>query len=192
MKTLSKFTLSALLLLSLNAHAVYIPNLFGAYQQGANQAQYENQRDIDAYYAIQNARRDNQYLEYEIEPTVYLEVWKQNGTVSNVLNVSVSQKDRLCWSIKPVENGYTIQSKEIITLPQAGTFEGQTTGNQDISILNSAKLNTNTYAVTKNLTSSSGRIYTCWSFSNNSIKGRYSLNVSFESFNFTRPFNVVN
>lgn len=192
MKTLSKFTLSALLLLSLNAHAVYIPNLFGAYQQGANQAQYENQRDIDAYYAIQNARRDNQYLEYDIEPTVYLEVWKQNGTVSNVLNISVSQKDRLCWSIKPVENGYTIQSKEIITLPQAGTFEGQTSGNQNISILNSAKLNANTYAVTKNLTSSNGRIYTCWSFSNNSIKGRYSLNVSFEGFNFTRPFNVVN
>lgn len=42
MKILSKLIFSIPLFHSLTAHAIYIPDLFGAYQRGASQAQYEN------------------------------------------------------------------------------------------------------------------------------------------------------
>lgn len=52
MKILSKLALLALLSYSLTAHAIYIPNLFGAYEQGESRARYENQQDTYYYEQI--------------------------------------------------------------------------------------------------------------------------------------------
>lgn len=174
------------LLLNQTAFAIYIPDLFGAYQRGANQAQYENQRDAAYYYELSQENSYNQ------EPIMYLEVWKKDRTISNILHLSLSRKDELCWSIRSIGAGETIEAKETITTPYSGSFMGQSPNSNIQRTITSTKINSSSTAFTKQVTSINGMLYSCWNFPSNTPKGTYSINVSITGgINFTRSFVIM-
>lgn len=185
MKNLSKIILSTLLFCMSTAHAVYIPNLFGAYEQGAEAARQANARD--------NVLLElSQEKSYDIEPLMYLEVWKKDKSVGNILHLSLSRKDELCWSIRPVDAGETIEAKEIITTPYTGDFMGKSRNSNIQRTTNRVKINDKSTAFTKQVTSIDGILYSCWSFPHNTPKGTYSINVSITGgINFTRSFVIM-
>lgn len=181
MKNLSKIILSTLLCYSLTAHAVYIPNLFGAYEQGAEAARQANARD--AYY-----------YEQLNSPKFFFEVHDgKRKKAKNNFNLSPKNGDVLCWGIYNLENGNVAQSQEIITMPYQGDFMGQSHNTNIQTTTNAVQLNKNTVAFSKNLLSSSNQIYTCWVFHPyNTPKGRYTIAIEVGSKNFgTRAFNIV-
>lgn len=181
MKTLPKLTLSTLLLSSLTAHAMYIPDLFGAYQRGANQAQYENQQD--AYY-----------YEQLNSPKFFFEVHDgKRKNAKNNFNLSPKNGDALCWGIYNLENGNVAQSQEIITMPYQGNFMGQSHNTNIQTTTNAVQLNSNMVAFSKNLLSTNNQIYTCWVFNPyNTPKGQYTISIEVGSRNFgTKAFNII-
>lgn len=181
MKTLPKLTLSLLLLSSLTAHAMYIPDLFGAYEQGASRARYENAQD--AYY-----------YEQLNSPKFFFEVHDgKKQKTKNHLNLSAKNGDVLCWGIYNLENGRVAQAQEIISMPYQGDFMGQSSNSNIQTTTNAIKLNTNTVAFSKDLLSSGNQIYTCWVFHPTATpKGQYTISIEVGSRNFgTRAFNIV-
>lgn len=180
MKTLSKLTLFTLLLSTLTTHA-YIPDLFGAYQRGANQAQYENQRDA-YYYEQLNSHK----FFFEVHDG------KQKKAKNN-FNLSPKNGDVLCWGVYNLENGNVAQSQEIIAMPYQGEFMGQSHNTNIQTTTNAIQLNASTVAFSKNLLSTNNQIYTCWVFNPyNTPKGRYTISIEVGSRNFgTKGFNII-
>lgn len=186
MKILPKLIFSIPLFHSLTTHAIYIPDLFGAYQRGASQAQYENQRDAMYYHEL------SQENSYNTEPIMYLEVWKKDKSIGNILHLSLNRKDELCWSIRPIDTGETIEVKEIITTPYKGDFMGKSPNSNIQHTINREKINDTSTVFTKQVTSINGVLYSCWNFPNNTPKGTYSINISITGgINFTRSFVIM-
>lgn len=174
------------LLLNQTAFAIYIPDLFGAYQRGASQAQYENQRDAMYYHEL------SQENSYDTEPMMYLEVWKKDKSIGNILHLSLNKKDELCWSIRPIDAGETIEAKEVITTPYKGDFMGKSPNSNIQHTINREKINGTSTVFTKQVTSINGVLYSCWSFPNNTPKGTYSIDISITGgINFTRSFVIM-
>ena len=181
MKNLSKIILSTLLFCMSTAHAVYIPNLFGAYEQGAEAARQANARD--AYYHEQLN-----------SPKFFFEVHDvKRKKAKNNFNLSPKNGDVLCWGIYNLENGNVAQSQEIITMPYQGNFMGQSHNTNIQTTTDTVQLNSNTVAFSKNLLSTNNQIYTCWVFHPyNTPKGQYTISIEVGSRNFgTKTFNII-
>ncbi len=178
--------LMSLILMTVNLPTfadIYIPDLFGAYQQGVEQARYENQRD--AYYYAQLDR-----------PKLYLEVWRKGFTgtkVRNNLNLSLKKGDNLCWSVYPLQNGYTLYSSEVITMPYKGKFTGQSHNTSIQKIISNSQVSANSVGSSKQIISTGNQIYSCWVFNPTSTpKGQYFITIAVGDKNFgTHAFNIV-
>lgn len=182
MKNSSKFIASVIIMVSAQpSFAMYIPDLFGAYQRGVNQAQYENQQDAYYYQQLNS-------------PKFFFEVHDgKKQTAKNNFNLSPKNGDVLCWGIYNLENGKVAQSQEIIAMPYQGDFMGQSSNSNIQTTTNAVKFNTNTVAFSKDLLSSGNQIYTCWVFHPTATpKGRYAISIEVGSRSFgTRIFNIV-
>lgn len=164
-----------------SSFAIYIPNLFGAYQQGQNQAQYENAQDAYYYAQLNN-------------PKFFFEVHDgKRKKAKNNFNLSTKNGDVLCWGIYNLEDGNVAQSQEIITTPYQGEFTGQSPNTNIQTTTNAVRLNNNTVAFSKNLLSNRNQIYSCWVFNPyNTPKGQYTISIEVGSRSFgTRAFNIV-
>ena len=114
MKILQKLSLTVVTSsISVCAFA-YIPDLFGAYERGAEQARQANARD--AYY-----------YEQMNKPQFYFEVWEPGKKKpKRNLNLSLKKGDNICWGVYnlPFENGTIVYASELFTMPYNGGFTG--------------------------------------------------------------------
>ncbi|ELA08059.1 hypothetical protein MOMA_05846 [Moraxella macacae 0408225] len=169
------------ILFSQSAFAIYIPDLFGAYQRGMEQAQRDNARD--AYY----------YQQLN-QPKIFFEVInRKSDKTKNNFNLSVKNGDMLCWSVYNLAYDGVYQSLEIINMPYQGEFTGQSLNNDQQAIINKMYLNKNTIAFTKKLISEDNQIYTCWGFHpKNTPKGKYIISIVVGNRDFgAKMFNIV-
>lgn len=107
-------TLAIITLLSIYKQGfTYVPDLFGAYQRGAEAAREANARD--AYYYTQMN-----------QPQFYFEIWeKGKKKPKRNLNLSLKKYDVLCWGVYnlPFENGTTVYASELFTMPYNGGLQ---------------------------------------------------------------------
>lgn len=181
MKNTVKIIIVGILAITSLPTFAYIPDIFGAYERGANQAQYENQQDAYYYQQLNS-------------PKFFFEVHDgKKRKAKNNFNLSPKNGDVVCWGIYNLENGNIAQSQEIIAVPYQGEFTGQSPNTNMQTTTGAVKLSTNTFAFSKNLLSSSNQIYTCWAFNPyNTPKGQYAITISAGSRDLgTRVFNVV-
>lgn len=176
MKNLAKLTLSTLLLSSLTIHA-YTPDLFGAYQQGAEAAREANARDI--YYS--------QYA----NPTFNMGAYSgKTGKLKMTTRISIKDQDQFCWTFFNIPKGKDYYVIEQFVQPKDGLFNGHTAN----EIIKQERVSPNTIIfVRKTNSGNSNEIYGCYSFNEKTIKGKYSLTVKIGEYTFnTQNFTVVN
>lgn len=204
MKNLSKLTLFTLLLSSLTAHAVYVPDLFGAYQRGANQAQYENQQDAYHYEELRRQQLERQQLEQQYgqrvaryqqaqEPRLYVQVINQKtGKDKGHMNLSLKKNDMLCWAVTPVSSSQTYQVSELFTMPVHATFTGNAGQNANNKLTSSVQTSSNTAKFGRQIYTTQNQLDACWSFPANTPKGIYHIRVGVGNAEFgTQSFKVV-
>lgn len=204
MKTLPKLTLSLVLLSSLTAHAMYIPDLFGAYEQGASRARYENQQDAYYYEEIRRQQLERQRLEQELgrrleryevaqEPRLYVQVINQKtGKDKGHMNLSLKKNDMLCWAITPVNSSQTYQVSELFTMPVNATFTGNAGQNANNQLTSSLQTSSNTAKFGRQIYATKNQLDACWSFPANTPKGIYHIRVGVGNAEFgTQSFKVV-
>lgn len=203
MKTLPTLTLSLLLLSSLTTHA-YIPDLFGAYQHGANQAQYENQQDAYYYEELRRQQLERQRLEQQYgqrleryqqaqEPRLYVQVINQNtGKSKGHMNLSLKKNDMLCWAVTPVSSSQTYQVSELFTMPINATFTGNAGQNANNQLTSSVQTSSNTAKFGRQIYATKNQLDACWFFPANTPKGIYHIRVGVGNAEFgTQSFKVV-
>lgn len=203
MKTLPKLTLS-LLLFSLTAHAVYVPNLFGAYEQGASRARYENQQDAYYYEELRRQQLERQRLEQQYgqriqryeqaqEPRLYVQVINQKtGKDKGHMNLSLKKNDMLCWAVTPVSSSQTYQVSELFTMPVHATFTGNAGQNDNNKLTSSVQTSSNTAKFGRQIYATQNQLDACWSFPANTPKGIYHIRVSVGGAEFgTQSFKIV-
>lgn len=203
MKTLPKLTLSLLLLSSLTAHAMYIPDLFGAYQRGASQAQYENAQDTYYYEELRRQQLERQRLERQYaqrlenyrqvqEPRLYVQVINQNGKDKGYMNLSLKNNDMLCWAVAPVNSSQTYQVSELFTMPVHATFTGNAGQNTNNQLTSSVQTSSNTAKFSRQIYAIQNQLDACWQFPANTPKGIYHIRVGVGNAEFgTQSFKVV-
>lgn len=204
MKTLPKLTLFALLLFSLTAHAVYIPNLFGAYEQGASRARYENDQDTYYYEELRRQQLERQRLERQYaqrlenyrqvqEPRLYVQVINQKtGKDKGHMNLSLKKNDMLCWAVTPVSSSQTYQVSELFTMPVHATFTGNAGQNTNNQLTSSVQTSSNTAKFSRQIYAIQNQLDACWQFPANTPKGIYHIRVGVGNAEFgTQSFKVV-
>lgn len=204
MKTLPKLTLFALLLFSLTAHAVYIPNLFGAYEQGASRARYENAQDTYYYEELRRQQLERQRLERQYaqrlenyrqvqEPRLYVQVINQKtGKDKGHMNLSLKKNDMLCWAVTPVSSSQTYQVSELFTMPVHATFTGNAGQNTNNQLTSSVQTSSNTAKFSRQIYAIQNQLDACWQFPANTPKGIYHIRVGVGNAEFgTQSFKVV-
>ncbi len=204
MKTLSKITLSLLLLSSLTAHAMYIPDLFGAYEQGASRARYENQQDAYYYEEIRRQQLERQRLEQQYgqrleryqqaqEPRLYVQVINQKtGKDKGHMNLSLKKNDMLCWAVTPVNSAQTYQVSELFTMPVNATFTGNAGQNANNQLTSSVQTSSNTAKFGRQIYATQNQLDACWFFPANTPKGIYHIRVGVGGAEFgAQSFKVV-
>lgn len=204
MKTLPKLTLSTLLLSTLTAHAMYIPNLFGAYEQGASRARYENAQDAYYYEELRRQRLERQRLEQELgrrleryeqaqEPRLYVQVINQKtGKPKGHMNLSLKKNDMLCWAVTPVNSSQTYEVSEIFTMPVHASFTGNAGQNDNNQLTSSVQTSSNTAKFTRQIYATQNQLDACWFFAANTPKGIYHIRVGVGGAEFgTQSFKVV-
>lgn len=204
MKTLSKLTLSTLLLSTLTAHAMYIPNLFGAYEQGASRARYENAQDAYYYEELRRQRLERQRLEQELgrrleryeqaqEPRLYVQVINQKtGKPKGHMNLSLKKNDMLCWAVTPVNGSQTYEVSELFTMPVHASFTGNAGQNDNNQLTSSVQTSSNTAKFTRQIYATQNQLDACWFFAANTPKGIYHIRVGVGGAEFgTQSFKVV-
>lgn len=204
MKTLPKFTLSILLLSSLTAHAFYVPDLFGAYEQGASRARYENQQDAYYYEEVRRQQLERQRLEQQYgqrleryeqiaEPRLYVQVINQKtGKDKGYMNLSLKKNDMLCWAVTPVKSSQTYQVSELFTMPVHATFTGNAGQNANNQLTSSVQTSPNTAKFGRQIYATKNQLDACWFFPANTPKGIYHIRVGVGGAEFgTQSFKVV-
>lgn len=204
MKTLPKLTLSTLLLSTLTAHAMYIPNLFGAYEQGASRARYENAQDAYYYEELRRQRLERQRLEQELgrrleryeqaqEPRLYVQVINQKtGKPKGHMNLSLKKNDMLCWAVTPVNGSQTYEVSELFTMPVHASFTGNAGQNDNNQLTSSVQTSSNTAKFGRQIYATQNQIDACWFFAANTPKGIYHIRVGVGGAEFgTQSFKVV-
>lgn len=204
MKTLSKLTLSILLLFTLTAHAFYVPDLFGAYEQGASRARYENQQDTYYYEEIRRQQLERQRLEQQYgqrleryeqiaEPRLYVQVINQNtGKAKDYMNLSLKKNELLCWTVYPISNGQTYHTTETFTMPVHATFTGNAGQEANNKLISSVQTGSNTAKFERQIYATNNQINSCWQFPANTPKGIYHIRVGVGRAEFgTQSFKVV-
>ncbi len=182
MKNLSKLILSSLLLSNLTAYA-YIPDLFGAYQRGADYAQQQNARD--AYY-----------YEQMNTPKFYFEIWEVGKKKpKRNLNLSLKKGDNICWGVYniPFENGTVTYASELFTMPYNGNFTGASPNETSQKITASQYIQSNAIGFDKQIIVKNNEINTCWIFHpTETPKGTYFLKIGVGNKEFgTHSFTIV-
>lgn len=203
MKTLPKLTLSLLLLSSLTAHA-YIPDLFGAYEQGVSRARYENAQDAYYYEELRRQQLERQRLEQQYgqrvaryqqaqEPRLYVQVINQKtGKDKGHMNLSLKKNDMLCWAVTPVSSSQTYQVSELFTMPVNATFTGNAGQNANNQLTSSVQTSSNTAKFGRQIYATQNQLDACWSFLSNTPKGIYHIRVGVGNAEFgTQSFKVV-
>lgn len=203
MKTLPKLTLSLLLLSSLTAHT-YIPDLFGAYEQGVSRARYENAQDAYYYEELRRQQLERQRLEQQLEqrleryeqiaePRLYVQVINQKtGKAKEHMNLSLKKNDMLCWAIIPVNGSQTYQVSELFTMPVNATFTGNAGQNANNQLTSSVQTSSNTAKFGRQIYATQNQLDACWSFPSNTPKGIYHIRVGVGNAEFgTQSFKVV-
>lgn len=204
MKNLSKISLLSLLLSTLTAHAMYIPDLFGAYEQGASRARYENQQDAYYYEELRQQQLERQRLEQQYgqrieryqqaqEPRLYVQVINQNtGKAKGHMNLSLKKNDMLCWAVTPVSSSQTYQVSELFTMPVHATFTGNAGQNDNNKLTSSVQTSSNTAKFGRQIYVTQNQLDACWSFPANTPKGIYHIRVGVGNAEFgTQSFKVV-
>lgn len=204
MKTLPKLTLSILLLFTLTAHAFYVPDLFGAYEQGASRARYENQQDAYYYEEVRRQQLERQRLEQQYgqrleryeqvaEPRLYVQVINQKtGKDKGYMNLSLKKNDMLCWAVTPVKSSQTYQVSELFTMPVHATFTGNAGQNSNNQLTSSMQTSSNTAKFGRQIYATQNQLDACWSFPANTPKGIYHIRVGVGGVEFgTQSFKVV-
>ncbi|OPH33683.1 hypothetical protein [Moraxella lacunata] len=204
MKNLSKISLLSLLLSTLTAHAMYIPNLFGAYEQGASRARYENAQDAYYYEELRRQRLERQRLEQELgrrleryeqaqEPRLYVQVINQKtGKPKGHMNLSLKKNDMLCWAVTPVNGSQTYEVSELFTMPVHASFTGNAGQNDNNQLTSSVQTSSNTAKFGRQIYATQNQIDACWFFAANTPKGIYHIRVGVRGAEFgTQSFKVV-
>lgn len=147
----------------------YIPDLFGAYMQGAEMARAQNQRD--AYYYAQRSSR----------PAFYFDVYEQgkHSPKSSLfgLRISLKKQDALCWSVYPLANGATYKAEEYFQVPDDTTLDAlsETSYNKIDSMY---WADANHVEITRVMTVRENGIESCWVFNPQTTKkGKYYIKV---------------
>lgn len=183
---MNKFTIlaaSILSLASLSAQAIAIPNIFGSYTRGAEEARQANAQD--AYY----------YQVYS-RPEMYIWVYDANNRKKSNMQVSLSKGENLCWQLYPVNNGNQYGIGEIFYTPQAlsiGTpFFGWNSTQEEIH--NSVQMTESSYGFNRRQVSRYNNIGTCWAFNPQTTpKGRHYIQIQIGEVDFGRiAFDIVN
>ncbi len=176
------YQLTILLLTSVISTSVFanIPDLFGAYQSGAYQAQQDNYRD-DYYYQQMN------------QPKLYIEVWDKNFKKKRrSLKISLKKKNTLCWSVYPVPVGQVYYASELFTMPVNAKFTGFSGQNSENKITSAVQVSANSAGFDRQIYSSVNQINSCWKFPANTPTGQYYLSLSVGDRKFgTRAFQIV-
>lgn len=204
MTTLSKLTLSTLLLSTLTAHAMYIPDLFGAYEQGASRARYENAQDAYYYEEVRRQQLERQRLEQELgqrleryeqvaEPRLYVQVINQKtGKSKGYMNLSLKKDELLCWSVLPITGGQTYNTTETFTMPVHATFTGNAGQEANNKLISSMQTSSNTAKFERQIYAANNQISSCWQFPANTPKGIYHIRVGVGNAEFgAQSFKVV-
>ena len=196
MKTLSELPISPLLLSTLTAHAMYIPNLFGAYEQGASRTRYENAQDAYYYEELRRQRLERQRLEQELGrrleryeqaqgPRLYVQVINQKtGKPKGHMNLSLKKNDMLCWAVTEVS--------ELFTMPVHANFTGNAGQNDNNQLTSSVQTSSNTAKFARQIYATQNQLDACWFFAANTPKGIYHIRVGVGGAEFgTQSFKVV-
>lgn len=161
----------------------YIPDLFGAYQQGAEAARQANARDA-YYYAQMN------------QPQFYFEIW-ENGKKKpkRNLNLSLKKYDNLCWGVYnlPYSDGTVLYTSELFTMPYHGGFTGASPNETMQKITASQQVQTNAIGFDKQILVKNGEAGTCWTFHpTQTPKGKYFLKIGVGNTDFApKAFNII-
>lgn len=192
MKSVLKVLLLSSMTISVAASAnIVIPDIFGAYQRGAEQARAANQRD--AYY----------YQNYH--PSVPVSLFKMivrerkgDGKYGdkNRMRLSLKNKDGLCWSVSGLENNMVYSATEIFGVPfetsKMDRYVGNTLVDNGRVIVNEKVLDNNTYAVDRQMTAKGSISTSCWIFKTETPTGIYTLRVVFGGVDFgTHRFEII-
>lgn len=204
MKNLSKLSLFTLLLFTITAHAVYVPNLFGAYEQGANRARYENAQDAYYYEELRQQQLERQRLEQQYgqrleryeqaqEPRLYVQVINQKtGKSKGHMNLSLKKSDLLCWTVYPISNEKTYRTNETFTMPVHANFIGNAGQETNNKLISSVQTGSNTAKFERQIYATNNQINSCWQFPTNTPKGIYHIRVGVGNVEFgTQSFKVV-
>lgn len=170
-----KILISSLLLCSIPISAQYIPDLFGAYQRGA-----------------ESARSHNAYQNYQ--PTFMVGVYAQGSSQPKShlfgATVSIKKKEELCWMLYNIPSHTTYQTQELFIQPHNGLFNATTTNN----IVGSKRTSENSIIFFREVSSgNANQIDGCYRFDETSQKGKYQLIISIGEYRFNPiNFKVVN
>lgn len=185
MKRLVKVAIFCNFLVLSGMVSAYVPDLFGAYQRGAEYARQQNAKD--AYYYAQ------------MQPRMYVEVYEQGKKKpKRNMQVSLKKSDVLCWQLYPIQNKLTYQTGEKFTLPYPiamdTPFFGQA-GNEHGTIHNAVQIDQQTYGFNRYMVSSNNSIGGCWVFNpyqNATPKGRYYIQVVIGEKDFKKvAFDII-
>lgn len=185
MKNFFKLTIcGALLMCSSSVLAngnIAIPNLFGAYIQGAEAARQQNAR----------------YYYYDNSPAISIGVYSQGSNTSkkdfwgdNSKKVSLSKEDALCWIVYNIPANTTYHVEERFYNPEETLFQVKTDGS---NVKAHQQLSNNISYFYRQLNSgNSDQISACYIFDEKMAKGSYKLTVKVGKFEFnTQTFKLI-
>ena len=165
-------------------NATYIPDIFGAYNRGVENARYENNQDVYYYYQTQ------------AQPRIYVDVYEpgRRGPVGGN-QVSLRKNQNICWQVYPVPNDNQYYISELFNLPQSVRlgvpFFGQNTTEDEIH--NGGQITNYTYGYNRKQISKTNSLSSCWVFeSARTPKGVYLMSVKVGQVDFgSIKFEIV-
>ncbi|SPX85396.1 hypothetical protein [Moraxella ovis] len=189
---LKSLLLSSMVMSVMASANIVIPDIFGAYQRGAEQARAANQRD--AYY-YQNHRPSVPVSLFKMS----VRERKSDGKYGdkNRMQLSLKNKDILCWGVSGLENNMVYSATEIFGVPfetsKMDRYVGNTSVDNGRAIVNDMKvLDNNTYAFDRQMTAKGSISTSCWTFKTETSTGIYTLRVVFGGVDFgAHRFEIV-
>lgn len=176
MRLLKTFTAVFLLSMSLSSFA-YVPDLFGAYERGTEQARQDNARDTQ--YGYQYAR-----------PAFVMGVYADGKSKPKMMTrLSIKKRDAICWMLYNVPTNTPYSALERFTMPVDSDFAGSSQN----KMLGKQRISSNTieFYHTGN-SGNSNQFENCWTVAEGMPLGTYQVTITVGKNQFhTQSFQVV-
>lgn len=186
---LKSLLLSSMVMSVMASANIVIPDIFGAYQRGAEQARAANQRD--AYY-YQNHRPSVPVSLFKMS----VRERKSDGKYGdkNRMRLSLKNKDGLCWVVSGLENNMVYSTMETLSVPfDISKMSGTIAITRMDNVKDMKDLDNNTAVLYREIkTETQNFVSSCTMFKAETPTGMYSLRVIVGNVDFgTHRFEII-